>query len=282
VSEPERLSLPGRAGDLAALLWPGTATTGLYLAHANGFCKEVWYPVVDHLRESRIDADVVAWDALAHGESEAGSPPYDWWDLGEDVLSVVSAFEHTSRIGVGHSMGAAALVMAEVNRPGTFDGLVLIEPITFPPPFGRFDNPLVVGALRRRRAFPSQEAALAHFAEKEVFERWDDRALQSYASAGLHLDEGEWVLRCKPEHEADFFRGGAAHGAYEHLSEIESPVLLLAGEASTSHDRSLIEDLDSRLAHSSALIVPEAGHFLPMEKPEHISDLILGFLDGIG
>jgi pimeloyl-ACP methyl ester carboxylesterase len=36
------------------------------------------------------------------------------------------------------------------------------------------------------------------------------------------------------------------------------------------------------LTHSSALIVPEAGHFLPMEKPEYVSDLILGFIEEIG
>lgn len=275
--DPEAVTLHGAAGDLAALRWPGTVETGLLLAHATGFCKEVWSPVVEHLRNN-LDNAIVAWDARAHGRSDPGEPPFDWWDFAGDALAVADGFEAESLIGIGHSMGGASLAMAEILRPGAFDRLVLIEPIMFPPPFGRFDNPLVEAALRRRKAFLSPDDALRNFSEKDVFGLWDEGALTAYVSGGLRAQDGEWVLRCRPEHEADVYRGGGAHGAYQRLGEIEVPVLLLAGEFSTTHIRPLVDDLVSRMPQASATVVSGAGHFLPMEQPARVAELIAQFI----
>jgi len=242
----------------------------------------VWLPIVDRLREAAPDLGMIIWDSAAHGESAAGSPPYDWWTFGEDVLAIVDSFDFPRRVAVGHSMGAAALAMAEILRPGSFAGLVLIEPITFPPPSGRVDHALVEGALRRRGTFVSRESAMQNFASKSIFGRWDERVLDRYVTGGLKESADGWSLRCLPEHEAEVYRGGPAHGAYDRLDEINAPVLLLAGEHSATHGYEFVDELRSRLSEGSSVIVPEAGHFLPMEKPDEVARLIAGFLDGIG
>jgi pimeloyl-ACP methyl ester carboxylesterase len=267
----------GSAGNLATRSWSGNDPAGIFLAHATGFCKEVWDPFVTGVRQG-FDGTVVAWDSRGHGGSDAGTPPFDWWDFATDALAVVESIAVGFRVGVGHSMGGAALAMAEILRPGTFAGLVLIEPIVFRPPFGRFDHLLVDIALKRRPGFESVADARANFADKKAFSRWDDRSLDAYVTGGLIEQDGEWLLRCKPEHEAEVFRGGSDHGAYDRLDEIQTPVLLVAGEQSDTHDREFMDDLRSKLPEASVTIVPDAGHFLPMERPGVVADLVTKFL----
>lgn len=224
---------------------------------------------------------MTAWDSRGHGESDPGELPFDWWDFAADVHAVIEQSEDARRLGMGHSMGGAALAMAEILRPGTFEALVLIEPIVFRPPFGRFDDPMVQGALRRKPAFPSPSAAFSNFSAKPAFARWDVDVMDAYVQGGLVDEAGEWRLRCRPEHEADVYRGGSAHGAYDRLHEIGIPVLLMAGENSDTHDELFLEDLRSRIGNATAMVVSDAGHFLPMEQPETVAQIAARFFSDV-
>src|ERR1700753_773050 len=138
----------------------------LLFAHATGFCASVWAPVAAHL----ADRHCWALDFRCHGRS--GRPDDDdlaWAGTADDVLAVVDglALEHPD--GVGHSMGGAALLLAEQRRPGTFGHLWAFEPVVIPPgvlPDDPQANPLAGGAARRRDTFPSAQAAVDNFASK--------------------------------------------------------------------------------------------------------------------
>lgn len=243
--------------------------------HATGFGKELWEPVARRLRRPRR---LLALDQRGHGDSGTPPPPIDWWDLGRDVLAVVDRAGGERPDGLGHSSGSAALVMAEVLRPGTFGSLLLIEPIIFPPPFFRAEeNPMSAVALRRRAAFPSPGAARAAFREAAPFARWTEEALAAYAAHGLRPEGGAWVLKCAPEVEAEFYRGATAHGAWERLGEVGCPVLVVAGADSESHPAPFLEAMRARFPHARLEVVPGAGHFLPMEQP----GVVAGLLDSL-
>ncbi len=262
------------AGGLAVVDWSGTAPGRLFLAHATGFCKEVWEPVVDELHELGVETPITAWDAPSHGDSAAPAGEVDWWDTARAALAVVATrVEDRPRVGVGHSMGGASLVLAELLEPGTFDGLVLIEPIIFPPPFRAVEeNPLSAVALRRRPSFDSPAQALANFASKPAFQGWDERALHSYVRGGLVERSGRWWLKCDPAREAETYRAATRHGAYARLDEVACPVTILAGEHSDTHPEPFVADLAARFERAGYRIVGGSGHFLPMENPARVAE----------
>jgi len=255
---------------LALASW-GEAGPSILAVHATGFGKELWEPVARRLARPRR---VVAPDQRGHGDSDVPAPPIDWWDLGTDVLAVVEQVALESPVGLGHSSGAAALVMAELLRPGTFRSLVLIEPIIFPPPYFRAEeNPMTAGALRRRASFPSPAAALAAFRGRPAFARWTEEALGLYVAHGLRREGGAWVLKCFPEVEGEFYRGATAHGAWGRLGEVSCPVWLVVGDRSESHPASFIGAMRDRFRLARLEVVPGAGHFVPMEQPGTVARL---------
>lgn len=233
-------------------------------AHATGFCGAVWRPVVETLG---TDFDTIVWDFPNHGSSPRVPPPVDWWLFGEWARDHVAAASHPL-IGVGHSMGGAALAMAEIIAPGTFAGLILIEPMLFPPPYQRADNHLSLAVTKRRRSFATRAEARENFASKPPFENWHPGALDGYIEDGLlETENGTVILSCTPEDEADVYRGATAHGAWERIEEVKTPTLILAGSESDTHPKERVHAIASHFLRAGFEIVPAENHFLPMEKP---------------
>jgi len=244
--------------------------TTVALAHATGFCGGVWRPVVAALPE---DFETRVWDFPCHGSAPKLEHPIDWWAMGNWALRQVTGVSGPL-IGVGHSMGGAALLMAEITAPGTFSELLLVEPIVFPPPFGRYEAPMAALAEKRRNHFPSRDEARANFAGKLPFSSWDRLALDGYVECGLvETDEGA-ELACRPLDEAEIYRAATQHGAWDLLGKVGVPVSVLAGESSATHTADFVRYLASQIPHCEFEIVPGTGHFLPMEMPELLANRI--------
>jgi pimeloyl-ACP methyl ester carboxylesterase len=239
----------------------------VYLAHATSFCGEVWRPVVEDLTA----IETVTWDFPGHGSGPSPEASWSWPSFGEHVLEVT----RPGGVGVGHSMGAAALLMAQIADPHRFRFLVLIEPIVFPAPYGRMEGDAMAAvALKRRRAFGSRAEALEHFAARPSFARWDRRALEGYVEGGLLEDGGQVTLACSPEFEAEIYRTSRAHETWEQLDRVEIPVLIVAGADSDTVTPDLVRAQATRMRRAGIEIVPQTGHFLPMERPDLVAERV--------
>ena len=237
----------------------------VYLSHATSFCGAVWAPVVSGLD----DLDTVVWDFPGHGSGPALVSPIDWNDFGLYVLDVTEP----GGIGVGHSMGAAALAMAQIADPGRFRALVLIEPIIYPGPHIRAEHPMSERALRRRREFTTRDEAADSFRDRGAFVGWDPAAFDSYIDCGL-VGDGPVHLACDPELEADIYRASGAHDTWERLNSIEIPVLLLYGSESDTITPDLARKQQARFVRAGLESVEGTGHFLPMQLPNLVSDRV--------
>lgn len=248
------------------------------LCHATGFHGLVWRPLAARLTGYRRWAP----DLRGHGDS---TPPddgnFDWSGFADDVLAVVDGLGLESPVGIGHSKGGAALLLAEQRRPGTFRALYCYEPVVMPPDIfsGPSENPLAEGALRRRDTFPSRPDAFANFAGKPPFDVLDPEALWAYVEHGFEdTPTGSVALTCRPTHEAEVYRMGGRHDAFDHLERIRCPVAIAHGSLAQMGPASFAERVATGLPDGRELAFPHLGHFGPLEAPGEIAASILAFL----
>lgn len=269
--------------DEAALEWHrGSTDALLLLGHATGFCKEVWRPTAAALREHRVSASSLAWDARGHGSAPPFESPVSWWTLAEDLAALVEELPPSGAVvGVGHSMGGSSMMMAELLRPGLFDGLVLIEPVVLPSwyrPDGEF--PLAAQAARRRPVFPSLQAAADSYRSKPLFRSWHPDAFAGYLEGGLRPHPDGVALSCPPRIEAEVFAAGVGTGLFERLDEIRTPVRLVLSDSSEelSESMTLLEKTFTRAAASR---LRGQTHMVVMERPDLVAAEIAAFLESL-
>lgn len=272
-------SVPTTDGLTLALHEHGGRGRPTLLCHATGFHGAVWEPL-----SAALGDGFARWavDFRGHGASTVPpGTPLDWHGMADDVIASVHAIGAApgELLGVGHSMGGAALLLAEQARPGTFAGLWLFEPITPPPMDGAAmagGGGLAEGALRRRRSFPGVGDALANFAAKPPLSVLRADALHAYVRHGLRAGEdGALHLACRPEDESQIYRGGGSHGAFQLLGQVECPVVVACGEE--LGPSAFAPAVADALAAGRLEQHPHIGHFGPLEAPNHLAASIRDF-----
>lgn len=284
-----RIALPETGVEIAVQDWGGDGPLALF-HHANGFCAAMWAPIAEPLR-TRFR--IVAMDARGAGDSP--NPPghpsvaaYSWAEMAHDVHHLGDALlaetgEQQIALGVGHSFGGTLVMSAEAERPGLFGRIVAIDPVTPPPPalqasVGASRAPQLAEMARRRRSvWPSRQAAREHFASRELFGKWTERALALYVAEGLcDRSDGQVELRCSPDAEAGVFAGHGDFDVFATVAGLAPPVLLLWAMHG-NFPRQAYERLASTMANARIEDV-DAGHLVPMETPERVLEWINRFV----
>jgi pimeloyl-ACP methyl ester carboxylesterase len=249
----------------------------LLFAHATGFHGHVWRPVARRLVD---DFHLFTFDERGHGDTPPSEDGQSWHGFARDALAVVDANGLADRrpFGVGHSAGGAALILAELERPGTFGGLWCFEPIlparypeSMPTPSNA--NPLANGARRRREVFPSKDAAYDNYAGKPPFQVLDPEALRAYVDHGFEeLDDGTVRLKCRGEIEARTYEMAGAHGAVERLGEVTCPVVFACGALTdTPFGPDYLARLVETVPDGRIEVFDDLGHFGPLQDPDAIA-----------
>ncbi len=245
----------------------------LVFCHCAGTCGRIWSPVISRMN---LPNRILAWDMRGHGDSDKPRDPdgYDTSAFARDLLAATDALELPDGIwAVGHSGGAAAIVCAELLRPGRFARTVLFDAIIAPPVF--FATARAMGELSRRRkhVFDSRDAAQARLGGKAPMDRWSKEALNAYITHALaDRSDGAVELKCPGEIEAWVYETGPKINLFDRLREVRTEALVVTGTMSYMLDYA--HEQHERLSKSVLKILPDTGHFIPQERPGECAVLI--------
>jgi pimeloyl-ACP methyl ester carboxylesterase len=283
MTQPVRKLAPMPDGAMSQLEWAGHGPL-LHFAHATGFNAQTYRSLLQPLSER---FHVHASDARGHGLTVMGTAPgmpRGWTVYRDDLLRFIDDIGDKPLILAGHSMGAVVSLFVAVARPELVRGLVLVEPVLVPPMhlarllqrlhLRRAEPSLADRAEKRRDTFPSIDAAFAAYKGRGAFASWPDEIIRDYLEGGMTLDvtTGSAHLTCTPAWEADTFRGAPLAAA--KLSRlVKCPVTLIHGENGTAPQSEVLRFLSGHPA-TRVVKVPDATHFLPMERPDIVQDEI--------
>jgi pimeloyl-ACP methyl ester carboxylesterase len=255
--------------------WGGDGPSLLF-THGNGLNAAMWAPVVERLhRWFRC----YGLDLRGHGWCRPTSEDFSVRRdrFADDVVAAVDAIDEPLA-GVGHSLGAGALLHAELRQPGTFRNLWLFEPVVFPDTLERPTGPAAIaeGARRRRVEFDSVAEATERFLSKPPYDRCRPEAVRAYVEAGtIALPGGGVRLTCSGLTEARIYESGEPED-FGRFGAVSCPTVVAVGDLVEDDVPAVLAPLVAEaLGNGRLRRFPGLTHFGPMEDVDTVAEALI-------
>ncbi len=265
--------------------------TPLHMALANGFPPETYIPLLEPLTANYFAFSLPPRPLWS--DPPAPSTAQSWEVMAMDILAGLDAHNLTDVVGVGHSMGGVATLIAATVRPERFRAVVLLDPTVLPPHvmFGiramqmvgqRERLPLVKRALRRRNQFESQQQAFDYWRGKRLFKDWSDEALWHYVRGLTHPNgSGGYSLKLKwtREWEAQYYMTPYTQ-VWRTIRQVRGvlPVLAIRGTTSNTFFEGAAQRMQALLPEMTLREIDGHGHLFPQSAPDETRAIITGWL----
>lgn len=256
----------------------------LLVGHGTGFSidgfRRLWQPLQE-------DCDLVLFDLRGHGRNPPVEPEsVDGARLTEDMREIVAGiaevFGEKPLYALCHSISAKMALCLESEAPGSFAGLVLMEPPAMPPE----DDPayadfeagrlaLETRTLKRQSRFSSVAELAEKFSGRGPFRRFEPGAAEELAAGMLVPDGDGFRLACPPEVEARYFGRKPDDGLRQRLANVACPVTMIVGRDDLAHPgtpASIGVGL-ARAGDFDLVELARATHMMPLERPAAIRAL---------
>ncbi|MDA3038229.1 MAG: alpha/beta hydrolase [Actinomycetota bacterium] len=268
---PPPIHLEATDGVSLALHHLGGEGPPLLFVHATGFNARTYGPFVAPLARH-----YTVWgpDLRAHGWSTGpANGNFSWDRLAVDLLTVVDhlELEHGTVLGVGHSVGAALLLLADVQRPGLLCRSYGYEPVMWRPgeAFGPGENPLIASAAKRKEVFANRAEAMERFAARPPFSTVRADALLSYVTNAFEdLEDGTVRLRCRGVDEAATYDGERVSTS-DRITGVQARITI--GKGADDGFGNLGIPAFEALPNAVLRVHEDLGHFGPLQAPDRLA-----------
>ena len=262
-------TLEAQNGDVRLAYESRGQGAAVLLVHGLGYDRAGWGPLPDLLAD---DYRVVLFDNRGVGKSDVPEGPYSVSQLAEDAVAVLDAVGVDRAHVFGVSLGGYVAQELALTHPERVDKLVLGST-----------------APGGSRSYPMPQRGLDAFGRFPTMERNEGLRLMVENSLGDHgvrerPELVEEIYAYRLEHapplsgwQAQAY-SGATFDAFDRLSAIRAPTLIVQGAADNVVDPRNAELLADRIPNARVELFTDRGHLLVWEEGERIAQVVKEFL----
>ncbi len=243
----------------------------LILVHGLGDDHRAWRRALPALC---LHHRVLLYDLRGHGRTQLGSGDGTLSQLSGDLVALMDALELPSAHLVGFSLGGTIVMRTAIDHSGRVDRLVP-----------------VATSSRVGRSAAEWYAARAELVRAGSPDLRPTLEADTRAVYGNRPDEFEagWLIRSQSTAQPGGYGNACTamaalneHPLDPELKRIEAPTLVIAGTRDEHCPPRAAEIIVAGIPGARLEIIEGAGHPIPVERPDELTDLVLGFLDGSG
>lgn len=239
------------------------------LLHGFPLSSRMWEAIVPALTQV---GRVVTVDLRGFGDSEAPQSGYSMDALAGDVMGVAAALHLDRWVLAGHSMGGYVALRVAARWPERLAGLMLVDT--------RAEPDDAAGRQRREQAM-----ARLRGGERGAFL---DEFVANLVAAGARqraprlLEELRSMAEAVPVHVLIACLEGMRDRPDSRglLPTLAVPTLVLVGEEDSITPPGTARAMAEALPKGRLVVIPEAGHTPPLERPVATAEAMLAFLAG--
>jgi len=240
--------------------WPlDPAKSTIVFVHGAGGSSAFWSAQVQGLA---AQFNTIALDLPGHGRSD-GNGHDRIEDCARVVVDFINAIEAPEAIPCGFSLGGAITQQLLLDSPGLFKAGILISS----------GSKLKVAP----EIFETIEKDIKGFVDMMV------KLVASKATDPDRLKSfKDDMTRCKSGVLIQDFRACDRFDVMQRVGSITTPVLVVSAEDDLVTPPKYGDFMEKSITKASRVHIMEAGHIVPMEKPEEVNQAIAEFLDRNG
>lgn len=246
----------------------------IILMHGISANREVWQPVVDQL-SSR--ATVISVDQRGHGLSGKPKGGYDADAICNDIRELVKSLTRSPVMLVGHSMGARNAWVYASKHPEDVCAVVAVD---YCPSIEGADLDILEERVRGGDRTFSSVIEIEQYLQKR-YPRMPLDAVKRRAIYGYHLVDGEYRPLASPNALAQTVEGLRTDYRDEFV-QVKVPMTMIRGAESKMVRESVWERAKTLRPDFRWVVVPNADHYVPEERPDVVVAEIERLLPGGG
>ncbi len=261
----------------------------IHFAHANGFPPGAYQPFLHHFEK---DYQVITstfrplWGDQDHKWLKS------WRQFGDDLIQYLDNQGFKNGIGMGHSLGGVATILAAMKRPDLFSKIILLDPVIFDGTLFHLVNmlpeslrkkiiPVAKIALKRKDEWPSKEVVYNSWRAKRIFKRIPDEVLKNLIEhATIPTDSNSVKLAYSKEWETQVYI--TAPLIFRQLKKMKTPMIVVRGDKTTVITSEIWESWKAAQPDNVFINYEGAGHLVPFEFPHALAKKILPLIPTLG
>lgn len=260
----------------------------LLLSHGNGLAIDLYIPFWSLLTD---EFDLIIHDLRNHGWNNVGNiEGHNVPTMVEDHERILYAVNHfygnKPTVGVFHSISSMVTLMSPAKGSG-YEALILFDPPLCKPgrSYEDFENAAMrtaAGARRRTERFHSLNQLIEVLSIVPRYSRTVPGVWELWARTTLRKrDEEEgYELRCPREYEAQIIDYASVFSVGINFDSFNCPIKVIGADPILPFSFLPTLDLSDVLSVDYDFL-PEATHFLQLEKPKECAEIMRDFLEGI-